>query len=263
MNDNDQQVLIRNTVRGSGWTRYATPGNTALQYLSCGWVRLDAGTPSIERKSGSEELSLIVTAGSGLARTAAGNFELNKFDAVFIPPDQSFSLSTEQQLVLAEAAAPSSIGGDPQHISFERTLADERLTVAAGDSGYARQVVKLIDQNVKAERLLCGLTFGAPGNWTSWSPHEHASSREEVYLYIDMPPPSFGIQMIYKDLHDVDLIAPVFENDAVVITEGYHPNAGIPGFGINFVWMMAGLHPQTDREWADMNWQEEFSGLYK
>jgi len=90
---------------------------------------------------------------------------------------------------------------------------------------------------------------------------------QTFHVYInperDMPEPAFGIQMIYTDHHEMDFIAPVFEHDAVVITEGYHPNTGIPGFGINFVWMMAGLRPHADREWADMHWQEEFAGLYR
>jgi 5-deoxy-glucuronate isomerase len=78
-----------------------------------------------------------------------------------------------------------------------------------------------------------------------------------------MPKPSFGIQMIYDDLDKVDFISPVFENDAVVIKEGYHPNTSIPGFSINFVWMMAALSPPGDREWGDMHWQEEFEHLYE
>jgi 5-deoxy-glucuronate isomerase len=263
MVQNTENTLLRGTADRWGSYTYATPSNTALKFLSCGWTRLNDDNPTIDRHSREEELSLIVTHGSGVVHTESGDFEIGKFDAVFIPPGHAFNIQTGGNLFIAEASAPSSIEASPQHISFAQVLADESFTFEAGAPGYARQVVKLIDQNVKAERLLCGLTFGAPGNWTSWSPHEHAASREEVYLYINMPKPSFGIQMIYNDLNDVDFMAPVFEHDAVVITEGYHPNTGIPGFGINFVWMMAGLHPHTDREWADMHWQEDFAGLYK
>jgi len=258
-------VLIRETANKTGSYRYATPDNTALRYLSCGWIRLESDTPSVERDSESEELSLIVTNGSGLVSvggTGGMEFEVRQYDALLIPPGLRFTIQTDDRLSLAEAAAPSSMRGDPQFVSWKAALNNPELTMDAGADQYSRKVVKLIDKNVQAERLLCGLTFGAPGNWTSWSPHEHASTREEVYLYIDMPPPAFGIQMIYSDLNEVDFIAPVFEHDAVVITEGYHPNTGIPGFGINFVWMMAGLHPHTDREWAEMHWQEDFAGLY-
>lgn len=257
------QTLIRNTASRSGSYRYATRENTALQFLECGWTRLSEGVPPVSRRSGSEELSLIATRGSGTVRVEGVSFEMTKFDALFIPPDLEFSIETETSLDIAEAAAPSSSNAEPTFVSYASALGDPGLTLDAGSDQYARKVVKLIDRNVEAERLLCGLTFGAPGNWTSWSPHEHASTREEVYLYVDMPRPSFGIQMIYSDLNDVDFIAPVFEHDAVVITKGYHPNTGIPGFGINFVWMMAGLRPHEDREWADMHWQEEFAGMYR
>lgn len=259
------QTLIRNSADRTGSYRYATPENTALRFLQCGWIRLDASDPVAENDSGSEELSLIVTNGSGIITvggTDGEEFEVGQYDALLIPPGNRFTVRTDSRLDIAEAAAPSSLVGDPQFVSYEATLADPELTMNAGSDQYARKVIKLIDKNVTAERLLCGLTFGAPGNWTSWSPHEHASTREEVYLYIDMPKPAFGIQMVYNNLKEVDFIAPVFENDAVVITEGYHPNTGIPGYGINFVWMMAGLNPHTDREWAEMHWQEEFAGLY-
>jgi len=40
------------------------------------------------------------------------------------------------------------------------------------------------------------------------------------------------------------------ENDAVIIPKGYHPNVAAPGCGVNFIWMMAGIHPDIDRKWA-------------
>lgn len=255
--------LIRETAGRLGRHRFATPDNTALQFLSCGWIRLSPENPEIEDDTGNEEVSLIATSGSGVVSVGGSDFRVGQYDAILIPPKHPFSVRTSTRLDIAEAAAPSSLEGGPQFVAYSKALKDPELTLDAGADQYSRKVIKLVDKNVKAQRLLCGLTFGAPGNWTSWSPHEHARSREEVYLYIDMPEPAFGIQMIYKDLENVDFIAPVFENDAVVITEGYHPNTGIPGFGINFVWMMAGLHPNTDREWAEMHWQEEYVGLYR
>jgi len=68
--------------------------------------------------------------------------------------------------------------------------------------------------------------------------------------------------MIYEDLDRPETVAAVFENDAAVITRGYHPNTGIPGYGIKFLWMMAALRPHVDRDWADMNDQPEFAGKY-
>src|SRR3712207_7963885 len=51
-----------------------------------------------------------------------------------------------------------------------------------------------IGANVEAGRIMAGVTFSTPGNWTSWPPHEHSKLLEEAYLFIDMPSPSFGVQ---------------------------------------------------------------------
>ena len=57
----------------------------------------------------------------------------------------------------------------------------------------------LIGKNVEAGRIMAGVTFSQPGNWTSWPPHEHAAMLEEAYLYVDMPKPAFGVQLVYTN----------------------------------------------------------------
>ena len=46
---------------------------------------------------------------------------------------------------------------------------------------------------------------------------------------------------------------------AVIITRGYHPNAGKPPYGINYLWMIATLNPETDRDRTDVHFQEDFA----
>ena len=64
-------MVIRDTADKRGRFRYATPQNTDLRFLSCGWIRLDSSMPEVAGDSGSEELSLIVTSGSGTVRFAS------------------------------------------------------------------------------------------------------------------------------------------------------------------------------------------------
>ncbi len=66
-------------------------------------------------------------------------------------------------------------------------------------TGEHETVNVLIGKNVDAGRLMAGVTFSAPGNWTSWPPHEHAALAEEAYVFIDMPPPAWGVQFVYTD----------------------------------------------------------------
>jgi 5-deoxy-glucuronate isomerase len=54
------------------------------------------------------------------------------------------------------------------------------------------------------------------------------------------------------------LIIPVFNNDAVTIVEGYHPNVAAPGYEINFVWVLCSLEELTFRKLGGVNVQPEF-----
>ena len=117
----------------------------------------------------------------------------------------------------------------------------------------------LIGKNVEAGRIMAGVTFSAPGNWTSWPPHEHAAMLEEAYLYIDMPDPAFGIQLVYTNPHEPELATIVREGDVVLMPQGYHPNVAAPGSPIKFLWMMAAHRERDDRQFGVVNVQPEYA----
>jgi len=110
-----------------------------------------------------------------------------------------------------------------------------------------------------AGRIVAGVTFPAPGNWMSWPPHEHSAMLEEAYLYIDMPAPSFGIQLVYTEPQAPELAVVVREGDVVLMPAGYHPGVGAPGGSINFLWMMAAHREGVDRQFGVVNVQPEFA----
>ena len=136
---------------------------------------------------------------------------------------------------------------------------DPRLRFNAGKETNQREVNVLIGKNVDAGRIMAGVTFSAPGNWTSWPPHEHAAMLEEAYLYIDMPAPSFGLQLVYTDAKEPELATIVREGDVVLMPQGYHPNVAAPGGSINFLWMMAANREREDRKYGVFNVQPEFA----
>ena len=106
---------------------------------------------------------------------------------------------------------------------------------------------------------MAGVTFSQPGNWTSWPPHEHAVLAEEAYLYIDMPRPAFGVQLVYADDRNPELATIVREGDVVLMPQGYHPNVAAPGHPINFLWMMAANRELEDRQFGVVNVHPDFA----
>ena len=117
----------------------------------------------------------------------------------------------------------------------------------------------LIGKNVQAGRIMAGVTFSEPGNWTSWPPHEHAAMLEEAYLYIDMPAPAFGVQLVYTNAREPEVATIVREGDVVLMPQGYHPNVAAPGGSINFLWMMAAHTEDDDRQYGVVNVQPDFA----
>jgi 5-deoxy-glucuronate isomerase len=116
----------------------------------------------------------------------------------------------------------------------------------------------LLAKNIEAGRLVAGLTTSEPGNWTSWPPHEHAAMLEELYVYVDMPEPAFGIQLVYQNTETPELVTVVREGDAVLIPAGYHPNVSVPGHTISFLWAMAAHREVEDRQFGVVNVQRGF-----
>ncbi|HTP81220.1 MAG TPA: 5-deoxy-glucuronate isomerase [Bacteroidota bacterium] len=257
-----KSYIVRDTASRKGRNISLTPRTTPLKALSCGRIILGDSKREASASSKGREVSLICLAGEGIVRVGGQDYKMGLYDALYIPPGNTYEVSTSSTVDIAEASAPTKKAGRVQFIPFEVVKNDPKLHAHSGKPTYSRDIYKMIDVNVPADRLLCGMTFGDPGNWTSWSPHEHGQSKEEVYLYLNMPKPGFGIQLLYDKVQKPYFVTTVFENDAVVITRGYHPNVAAPGYGMNFLWMMAALNPEKDRDWNIMHWQEEFAGRY-
>ena len=160
---------------------------------------------------------------------------------------------------LAEIAAPVGQRYPVQFVPFAKVQQDTELRFNAGKETSQREVNILIGKNVDAGRIIAGVTFSAPGNWTSWPPHEHAAMLEEAYLYIDMPAPAYGVQLVYTNGSEPELATIVHEGDVVLMPQGYHPNVAAPGGSINFLWMMAAHREREDRKYGVFNVQPEFA----
>jgi 5-deoxy-glucuronate isomerase len=146
-----------------------------------------------------------------------------------------------------------------QFVSFAAVQQDPGLHFETGGSGARRTLNILLGKNVVAGRLMAGVTFSEPGNWTSWPPHEHAVLAEEAYLFIDMPHPAFGVQLVYVDDVNPELATIVREGDVVLMPQGYHPNVAAPGHSINFLWMMAAERERDDRRFGVVNVHPDFA----
>jgi 5-deoxy-glucuronate isomerase len=263
-----ESCIVRDTARTKGRTMQVEPGRTAARYLHYGRIILSADDSPVRFETRDRETALIGLKGSATVQTGGRSYDLGRYDAIYVPRDASIDVTPGAAgCDLAEVSSPVARRHPVQFVAFSDVQGNPGLHFAAGGPGCQRELNILIGKNVEAGRLMAGVTFSAPGNWTSWPPHEHAVLAEEAYLYIDMPPPAFGVQLVYTNRTDPEVATIVREGDVVLMPAGYHPNVAAPGGQINFLWMMAANREDDDRLFGVVNVQPEFaatgSGLDK
>jgi 5-deoxy-glucuronate isomerase len=254
--------IVRNTAASHGRTRTVMPGLTAMRELHYGRIILDGGDAPVTVNPGALETGLICLKGRGRVKieTAGREFDMEPYDALYIPHHTTFVVTSAAEGVdFAELAAPVSGKYPLQFVRFADVQRDPGLHFAAGGPASERTLNILIGKNVEAGRILAGVTFSRAGNWTSWPPHEHGTMLEEAYLYIDMPAPAFGVQLVYTDKDQPELATIVHEGDVVLMPEGYHPNVAAPGGTINFLWMMAAHRERDDRQFGVVNVHPDYA----
>ena len=217
-------------------------------------------TRRLKGKGSSRSISVVILA-------ECGDYLIEAMEAgaaAYLPREMSSRITSSGFFDLAECAAPVLRKHPVQFVPFADVLKNRRLVNKAGFEPYASTIHTLIGEaNVKAGRLLAGVTMSKEGNWTSWPPHDHSTAKEEIYLYVDMPAPNFAVHLNYWDFRDPEVVTIVREGDAVAIQKGYHYNVAAPGTVTTFLWMMAAIREEEDRVFTQVTVQPEFDGRFK
>lgn len=253
------KMVFRKTHAHCGRHVSVTPENSTNKHLAYGRIVLNSTTPTVSLSNGGRETGFIVLSGEARILTGGQTFDLAKYDSIYIPRDSSVEVSTHSTADIAEFSADVANRYPLQVVRFADISKDSTQVFTAGAGTAAcRHLHMCLAKNVQAGRLVAGFTWSEPGNWTSWPPHEHAAMLEEMYVYFDMPAPAFGIQFVYNDVHEPELVTVVRDGDAVLMPSGYHPNVSVPGHRICFLWAMAAHREVEDRQFGVVNVQPGF-----
>ncbi|HKE55341.1 MAG TPA: 5-deoxy-glucuronate isomerase [Pyrinomonadaceae bacterium] len=256
-----ETCFVPKTHQGKGRRTSVAPGATAARYLHYGRITLAGQDAPIKFNSQDHEIGLICLKGKATVTASGETFHLDQYDAVYVSRDAEIEVQADgdQGCDLAEVSAPVAQHYPTKFVSYKEVRQNPKLHLIAGKPPAERDLNVLIGANVEAGRIMAGVTFSTPGNWTSWPPHEHSKLLEEAYLFIDMPAPSFGVQFVYTDPNQPELVQVVREGDCVLMPQGYHPNVAAPGGQINFLWMMAAIKEGEDRLYGVVNVQPEYA----
>jgi 5-deoxy-glucuronate isomerase len=253
-----QGNIFRKTHTHTGRRIVVTPENSSMQYLCYARTLLDGETPEARFQTQAHETGLICLSGAVELEVGAQRFSLGPNDSAYVPHNSSVVLRTKTRADLAEFSAEVQGDYPLQIVRYSDVERNGSLHFTAGGPSATRDVNILLGKNVQAGRLVAGFTISQPGNWTSWPPHEHAKMLEEMYVYIHMPPPAFGVQFVYTDTQEPELATIVRDGDAVLMPRGYHPNVSPPGYRIGFLWAMAARREREDRHFGVVNVQPGF-----
>lgn len=250
----------RGTHLKKGRHSYLVPGDAAVRQLHYGRIILDAANPPLTFNTGKLEDGLICLRGSGAVEAGGKKYELAQYDALYVPRATEVKVTAGADGIdLAEVAAPVDTTYPVQFVQFAEIQNNPSLHFMTGGPTERRNLNILIGKNVEAGRILAGVTFTEPGHWASWPPHEHGAMLEEAYLYISMPAPAWGVQFVYTNPQNPELVTVVREGDVVVMPGGYHPNVSAPGSSVGFLWMMAAHREKEDRQFGVVNVQPEYA----
>jgi 5-deoxy-glucuronate isomerase len=254
----ENPLKFSNTASRLGRSLAVTPDNSAMQYLCYGRVRLGAACTNADFSTEDRETALLCLQGTCVIDVDGTAYDIDTYDAIYIPRGSRVSVTTTATVDLVECA--SKVTGDYplQLVRYSDVQKDPSLKFTAGGPSTTRHLNIVIGKNVKAGRILMGFTRSMPGHWTSWPPHEHSKLLEELYVYFDMPAPGFGIQLVYTQPEKPEFLDFVRDGDAVLMPSGFHPNVAAPGHCINFVWMMAAHQEVEDRQFGVVNVQPGF-----
>lgn len=193
------------------------------------------------------ELNGVVISGKALIHFKEDNYPLSERDSFYLPAEQPVTIEAQCNLIVYFGGAPFEGKGAFFVRKYDLTLPLGNIHQIHGKSPYQREVFMTISQEDEGSRLICGITEGEPGQWTSWPPHQHSNDLEEIYCYFDIPKPKFALHLSSRMPGEIEEIYPVSSGDFVIVPEGYHPTVGMPGVKSCYFWIMAAFSAKSRR----------------
>lgn len=200
-------------------------------------------------ETGGKEMNGLCVRGSAHITAEAFEEECQRWDSFYLMGGMALHLEAREDCIFYLGAAVDEGYGKPFFRKYDASLPLGDVHQIHGQGVGQREVFMTLNPEVEASRLICGITTGGNGAWTSWPPHEHEWDLEEVYCYFDMDAPHFGLHLSYTRPGDIEsLVAhPVTSGVMVLAPRGYHPTVAAPGTKNSYFWVLAAHRHESRR----------------
>ena len=228
-----------------GFHAVITPENSDCKAAQIFRLNLAAGQ-SYTLETGKLEMHPVLILGAASLSPHDGlQQEMQRFDSFYLPANDSVTITAKEDCIFYIAGAVYEGIGAPSFRKFDPDLPIGDIHQIHGKGVGQREVMFTLDPKTPASRLICGITWGGQGAWTSWPPHQHEKDLEEVYCYFDMPKPKFGFHLSYLRSGDPDGVVAhtVTSGTMVQAPAGYHPTVASPTVRNTYLWVLSSFTP--------------------
>lgn len=212
-------------------------------------LNLSAGDSYLLRSGELEMNPVLINGKAKLSGHQTLNKDMEKFDSFYIPANNEIRITAVEDSIFYIAGARYEGIGEPSFRKFDITLPIGDIHQIHGHGVGQREVMFTLAPQTPASSLICGLTWGGQGAWTSWPPHQHENDLEEAYCYFDMDPPKFGFHISYLKSGEVeDIVTHTVQSGSMILAPcGYHPTVASPGTRNAYFWALASFTPSSRR----------------
>ena len=224
-----------------GFHAVITPDKCESRVAQVYRLNLNAGDSYVLESGNLEMQPALIEGKALLSEHDVINGEISKFDAFYIPGGNSVKITAIEDCIFYIGAAICEGYGKPFIRKFDISQPVGQVHQIHGQGIAQREVMMTLGDFDDASRLICGLTWGGEGSWTSWPPHQHEKDLEEVYCYMEMPLPHFGMHLSYLKSGEYDdlVVHQVHSGTFVQAPAGYHPTVACPGIRNAYFWCLA------------------------
>lgn len=230
-----------------GFHEVIVPGKADCKAVYIYRLNLPAGQSYLLASGALEMHPVLIEGGAKLSGHSILKQEMERFDSFYIPAENAVTITAKTNCIFFIAGARYEGIGAVFFRKYNPDLPIGDIHQVHGQGTGRREVMFTLDPKVPASRLICGLTWGGTGGWTSWPPHQHEQDLEEAYCYFDMPAPKFGFHVSYlKSGETAHAVTHTVQSGSMVLAPcGYHPTVASPAARNTYFWVLAAFTPES------------------
>src|SRR6056297_1506619 len=201
-----------------GFHEVVTPGNSPCTAVWAFRLNLSEGN-TYNLVKDYLELNGAVVKGQVVVIHNDKEIKLHKFDSFYLPGREQLEIKALSDSVMFIGGGLYEGKGRFFTRKYDLNLPLGDIHQVHGQPPYKREVFMTIAQQDEGSRLICGITYGEEGKWTSWPPHQHSKDLEEIYCYFDIPAPKKAFHFASRKEGEFEFIHDVSTGDFVIIPE--------------------------------------------